>query len=86
LAKADAEKKKWIRYHMKNTDNDYIIFREDEDLFADQKAIQNFFNIAAKTLEGFGVRGGAQAYGSSKKGIEAPQKLTRENMTEKDWS
>lgn len=34
-AKKDKIKKEWIEYHKRNTRDDNIIFREDDDLFTD---------------------------------------------------
>ena len=70
---------------MKHSDNDHIIFREDEDLFSDLKRIQAFFNPGQKTAEGFKSQMSAQQYGQRQKGQDLNSKLTRESMNEKDW-
>lgn len=37
----DQIKKEWVEFHKKNTKDDHIIFREDDDIFIDNKGLDS---------------------------------------------
>ena len=67
--------------HKKNTRDDHIIFREDEDIFSDMNQTQQFGNTLKSETSGMHTTSGK---GGLKKGQISTQ-MKRENMTDKDW-
>ena len=86
----DQIKRRWIEEHKRDTRDDHIIFREDNDLFSLEDYAKGASSIAdasdKPSLGGTLPTGGAAGLYKNKKGTAlAFQQLKRENMNEKDW-
>lgn len=69
--KRDAIKKQWIEYHRHNRDEDYLIFRDDDDLYT---SVPQATLASQKQDQARGMKKGQGA-----------QPLRKENMTLQDW-
>lgn len=85
----DHIKKRWIEEHKRDTKDDHIIFREDNDLFSLEdyaKGASSIADASEKPSIGNLPAGGAAGIYKNKKGNALQfQQLKRENMNEKDW-
>lgn len=87
----DQIKRKWIEEHKRDTRDDHIIFREDNDLFSLEDYAKGASSIAdasdKPSIGGSNLpAGGATGIYKNKKGNALQfQQLKRENMNEKDW-
>ena len=86
----DQIKKRWIDEHKKDTRDDHIIFREDNDLFSIEDYAKGAGSVAdasdKPSISGNVPTGGPSGVYKSKKGNPLQfQQLKRENMNEKDW-
>ena len=89
-AMRDRIKKRWIEEHKRDTRDDHIIFREDNDLFSLEDYAKGAASIAdasdKPSMGGNLPAGGAAGLYKNKKGNALQfQQLKRENMNEKDW-
>jgi hypothetical protein len=86
----DQIKKRWIEDHKRDTRDDHIIFREDNDLFSLEDYAKGASSLAdASDKPSLGSTlpaGGATGIYKNKKGNALQfQQLKRENMNDKDW-
>ena len=86
----DQIKRRWIDDHKRDTRDDHIIFREDNDLFSLEDYAKGASSIAdARDKPSLGSTlpaGGAAGLYKNKKGNALQfQQLKRENMNDKDW-
>ena len=86
----DQIKRRWIDDHKRDTRDDHIIFREDNDLFSLEDYAKGASSIAdASDKPSLGSTlpaGGAAGLYKNKKGNALQfQQLKRENMNDKDW-